>query len=43
MCSLTNLPQNDFQHLGDLWIIQSIVDKLTIFAVRNYPSLPQHP
>jgi len=43
VCSLTGWPQNGLQQLRDLWIVQPIVDKLTIFAIRDHPGLPQHP
>lgn len=43
MCSLTDRPQNDLQQLRDFWVVQPIVDKLTIFAVHNHTGIPQHP
>ena len=43
MCSLTDRPQSDSKQLHDFWVIQSIVDKLTIFAIRDHTGIPQHP
>ena len=43
MCSLTGRPQSDLQQLRDFWVVQPIVDKLTIFAICDHTGIPQYP